>query len=483
MNLTASRPVGRLVPWQPALVPACGSLLTLIGPGLVWASLSQSSGELIWWPYLTVKYRDAFLWLILPSLMLQFFVNQEIGRYTLTTGETILTGFARLGRGYAFLIWALLFATSLWLGSYALAGGTALASLTGFPPQWTPQQQSLFWGYLTMFIFLLGLLFSGVLYQLLENLMRVVLAVTFLGIFFSVIQPQVLAEVGEFLPALVTPHLGWPANWDPRDLDALVTGIAYAGAGGFFNLMYSYWLSEKNVGLAAYVGHVTSPIAGKAEPIPLSGFYFEDTAVNESRYRQWLRFLAWDNGIGVGLTGLTLVLLVLLSWTWLMPLGTVPAGWQIAVVQAEFFRSSMGFVGGLIFLFAAAMFLSDTWVGAVDATARMHGNFFLANFTWARRWHYRTWYYICLGLLILLTAATMTAWQPGQLLLIGGVLNLISMALYIPALIYLNYVLIPRTFPAWTRPGRGWLVAIGLAELFYLFLAVGYLYTRFWPGH
>lgn len=84
-----SRPFGRLAPLQKAIVPTCASVMALLGPGLVWASLSQSSGELIWWPYLTVKYRDAFLWLILPSLALQFFVNDK---QTLATCDLGVTG-------------------------------------------------------------------------------------------------------------------------------------------------------------------------------------------------------------------------------------------------------------------------------------------------------------------------------------------------------------------------------------------------------
>ncbi len=36
----------------------------MFGPGLVWAGLSQGSGELIWWPYIVTKYGLFFLgWL------------------------------------------------------------------------------------------------------------------------------------------------------------------------------------------------------------------------------------------------------------------------------------------------------------------------------------------------------------------------------------------------------------------------------------
>jgi len=60
--------------------------------------LAQGSGELIWWTYLTARYGAVFVGLLLPAALMQYFVNQEIVRYTITTGETFFSGMARIAR-------------------------------------------------------------------------------------------------------------------------------------------------------------------------------------------------------------------------------------------------------------------------------------------------------------------------------------------------------------------------------------------------
>ena len=93
----ATRPLGKLAPLKLAAMPTFAGMLKYIGPGIVWAGLAQGSGELIWWPYLTAKYGAAFIGLLIPAALMQFWVNVEIARYTIMTGENALTGFSRIG--------------------------------------------------------------------------------------------------------------------------------------------------------------------------------------------------------------------------------------------------------------------------------------------------------------------------------------------------------------------------------------------------
>ena len=61
---------------------------------------------------------------------MQYWVNIEIARYTIITGETAMTGFSRIGKWYVTMIWIVVFLENIWFGAYASAGGTALAELT-----------------------------------------------------------------------------------------------------------------------------------------------------------------------------------------------------------------------------------------------------------------------------------------------------------------------------------------------------------------
>src|SRR4030042_3958362 len=81
-------PMGKLDPLKMAVMPAFLGVLAYIGPGILWAALAQGSGELIWWPYLTAKYGAVFLGLLIPASLLQYWINLEIMRYVILTGET-----------------------------------------------------------------------------------------------------------------------------------------------------------------------------------------------------------------------------------------------------------------------------------------------------------------------------------------------------------------------------------------------------------
>ena len=194
----SERPMGALAPLKLATLPVYAGLLAYIGPGILWAALAQGSGELIWWPYMTAKYGAAFLGLLILASLLQYWLNLEICRYTIVTGETPMTGFTRIGRWFAWLAWILVFVENIWFGAYASAGGTALAALTGFPDGWTPRGQSLFWGYLMIAIYLFALVFSRVAYTMVEKFSMVVVAITMSGIIFAVFQEPVLATAGPF---------------------------------------------------------------------------------------------------------------------------------------------------------------------------------------------------------------------------------------------------------------------------------------------
>ena len=71
-------------------------LWPLIGPGIVTAGVGLGAGEFILWPYIASQVGLGLLWGAAIGIATQWFINMEIERYTLATGETALTGFTRL---------------------------------------------------------------------------------------------------------------------------------------------------------------------------------------------------------------------------------------------------------------------------------------------------------------------------------------------------------------------------------------------------
>lgn len=68
----------------PEPLPLC----KVLGPGVIAAGIGLASGEFILWPYITSQVGLVFLWAAVVGVVTQFFINMEIERYALATGET-----------------------------------------------------------------------------------------------------------------------------------------------------------------------------------------------------------------------------------------------------------------------------------------------------------------------------------------------------------------------------------------------------------
>ncbi len=470
--------LGKIEPLKRADFPILPGILAMMGPGIIWASMAQGSGELIWWPYLAAKYGEAFVWWLWPACLLQYWVNLELIRYTTLTGEATFTGFTRFNKIYSFFMWIMLLITFAWFGGYASGGGTALAALTNFPPGWDVKSQTLFWAYLTVAIFFLGLTLFPIIYKGVEKFMTVITIICVVGLALAIVHPSVTPYWPRFLSAAFKVQ-GFPSNWDPKDTSTFLTCICFAGMGGFFNVMYSYWIRDKHVGMASYIGRVTSPITGKPETIPATGVAPYDTPENHKRYKQWLKYLYVDNSIAVFVNMLTVTWTMFLGFSILHPRGLVPSGWELVKHQGEWFGALWGYWGRALMWIIAAAFIADTWLGSCDAIARMHADYLYSNFKRLRVKSFRWWYYFWVIILTIVTCTTMLLAAPGPLLLAGGVLNFISMTLYCPVLLYMNYYKIPKTIAKWTRPHVFWLIVGIIVTTVYAILSIWYLGVTF----
>lgn len=461
-------------------LPKMPGLLIMIGPAFVWAAIAQGSGELIWWPYFAAKYGAAFIGLLLPASLIQFFINREVSRYTAITGKGIWSGFLSLGKIFAYPLFFLCFVNFLWLGGYASAGGTALFELVKFPVGFSDRGGAIFWAYVLIIGFSLIFLFSKVIYKSLENFMKLVSFVTVAGLIFSSLQPQVMESASTFFKYFFNPlTVSWPKTWEASDASHLVTAIAFAGMGGFLNLLYSYWMKDKGVGMAKYSTKVSGLLVktNNSSIEKEKDLMFEDNKENEIRWKGWLKFLNFDSLLAVFINAITAGLTTLLAFAILFPKGIYPSGWKITVVQAEFFRSSLGAIGGVLFLIVASAFMIDTWVGLVDGVARQFADFIVKVKSGGKS--FRFWYYLWLIFLILSSFITIILAQPGILITIVGVISIFAFVLFIPALWYLNYIKLPKIYPKFIKPKKWENVTLFLSWFFYLAVAGGYLYIVF----
>lgn len=458
-------------------LPAFPGWWAALGPGIVWMALAQGSGELIWWPYLIAKYGLTFLFLLIPACLLQYPINVEIGRYTLLTGESIFHGFIRLNRLFGILLWILMSVSFLWFGAFASAGGTALAALTHFPDGWDARNQSLFWGYCSIAVFVTAIVFSKVVYILVERFMKIVALTTVAGLLWACLQTEVVSATPGFLQGLLGPTVPLPRPWETQDATKLLTAIAFAGLGGFWILFYSYWLRDKGVGMAVHMGKITGAIAGKPEVVTSDGFLPSDLAESEHHWKKWRQFLRADVLVGIVGNLLTTLMTCLLAYALLFPKGLLPQDYELAVVQSRFFEVGWGELGRLLFLVVASAFLADTWLATADAVSRMQADIVHVLFPKSRRIALRTWYYVFLGLLTLITSLTMLLDTPGTLILTSAVIGFGGTVMFPVALYLLNYRRLSPQLPIWAKPSSAGSWLLGLSFIVYLGLALAYGWT------
>jgi hypothetical protein len=443
-------------------------------------ALAQGSGELIWWPYIIAKYGLAFLFLLIPACLLQFPLTFEIGRYTVLTGEGVFTGFFRLNKTFGLILYVMFTISFLWFGAFASAGGTAIAALTDFPRGWTHENQTMFWAQGSIILFTLALLYVKTAYQLIEWVMKVVAIVSLLGMLIACAHPDVRAVLGEFAAGLVSPDRVAMQTFDrAADAEKLLTAITFAGLGGFWTLFYSYWIKEKRVGMAAHTPRMTGFRDNKNPVHAADGALPENTPDAAPNLRAWYRYLSIETLVGILGNLATTLMMCLLAFAILRPQGLVPEGYQIAVVQAEFFASSWGNAGRLLFLFIAGAFLADTWLATVDCVARIHLDALGALSARFKRQDQRVWYYRIVIALAVITSVTMFFESPGPLILISAVIGFAGAVTYSTALIFLNHRHLKNQLPKDQRSGALSLTAITFVTICYFALATAYLYIKF----
>ncbi len=305
-------PHGKLPPLRYRDLPEPQPLRKMIGPGIVLAGLALGSGEFVLWPYITYRSGFVFFWACILGVTTQYFLNMEITRWTLATGESAITGFCRLSRRWAFIFLALNIIPWM-LPAWAKGAARLIGWLI-----WGPDQLSD--GMVTA-LAIGGLLLCGavltmgpVIYETVERIqLFLVTLVLVLVVIIAVLIVRTDAIVAQ-CQGLVS--FGLPERDDNLTLAALLGAIAFAGVGGTLNLGQSNYIKDKGFGMGHYIGRITSPVTGRAEPMSEVGFHFPDTPENRQRWQRWWRAASLEHFISFYCTCLIcLILLTLINYS------------------------------------------------------------------------------------------------------------------------------------------------------------------------
>lgn len=112
-------------------------ILGRLGPGLIIAGSIVGSGELIATTKTGAQAGIALLWLIIVGCVIKVFVQVELGRYTLTHGETTLAALNQVPGprlGVNWIVWVWLLMMILGIGQLgAIVGGVGQSMAISFP--------------------------------------------------------------------------------------------------------------------------------------------------------------------------------------------------------------------------------------------------------------------------------------------------------------------------------------------------------------
>lgn len=431
-----------------------GSFRKVIGPGIVAAGVGMASGEFILYPYIASQVGLVFVWAAFVGLATQYFLNMEIERYTLATGETALTGFSRYWRHWGLVFAILAYFANIWPGWVTssatlvtyLVGGSVVPIAIGF--------------LLTIGVILT---MAPVVYQALEKIEMVKVAAVLVLIAVASVA-AIGASTWQAAPEIIT-EAGLPA--EELGFALLLGALAFAGAGGGQNLCQSNWIRDKGFGMGSYVPRIVSPVTGELEAASSTGYAFEPTPENLGRWRRWWRFANLEQ-----LSTFVLISFLTISFTSLLAYETVfgqeGLASDISFLEAEgdALKADVGDWFGTFFWIIGAFSLFAAALGIVDYTSRLGADVlktsYLKRANESKVYFVLVWGLVLIGIVVLLSGLD----QPLVLLVIAAVTGGLMMFIYSALLLMLNR----RTLPKEIQPG---MVRVG--ALVWAFLLFGVL--------
>ncbi|MEU3269880.1 Nramp family divalent metal transporter [Saccharomonospora sp. NPDC006951] len=439
-------------------------LRKITGASVIILATAIGSGEMILWPYITSQIGFTFIWAAVVGFGIQFFLNMEIERYTLATGESAITGFARFWKPWwwLFIVFALL--QNFWPGwATGAASSVSFALSLGADAPIVPITIA------ALVAIGITLTLSPVVYQWVEKIQGVLVGLILLFVIIAI----PVATTGDAWGALLSEGIGgadFPIGHENLSVALLLGALAFAGAGGANNLVQSNYIRDKGMGMGARMPRIVSPITGHEEAAPSLGYMFPTDEENMRRWRGWWRIANWEQLITFwGLGVLTLITMSVLAYSTL-PQGTVQQeDLAFLLLEGQVLQDVVAPWFGTAFWAAATFALFSTNLGIIDYTCRLIADQLKINALkesrfWSESKIYAAfvWVMIVVGSVILLAGVD----QPFLLVVISSSIAGVQMFIYSGLLILLNRKALPKELKV-----RG----VRLAVLIVSFVFFGFL--------
>lgn len=419
-----------------------------LGPGFLWMVSAAGSGEILFTPRVGALYGYTLMWAMLAAVILKWFINREIGRYTVCTGKTVIDGFAELPGPKNWAIYLILIpqvfvaVTSI----AGLAGSAATALVLALPGDiriWT----------IVSIAVSTGLVLWG-RFKAIERT-ATILAIT-LGIAAIIAAISVLPQ-GDKLASGLVPKM--PENVEYEEILPWL-GFMLSGAAGL--IWYSYWIQKKGYGM-------------KNDPDSRSEVKLNKNEL--TKLKKWLKQMTADSTVAVAGTFIITLSFLILGTELLMPKGLIPEENKVAEVLGNMLGQLWGPVGFWFMITAVFVGFWDTVLSDQDGFGRMFtgGTKLLIKRSgksgkWMTEKNLRRFY--VLGLVTIVPIIIyLVMGEPVELLKIAGAIE----ASHIPVVVVLTLYLNQKKLPKELRPSKFTFLFTALAGVFFAAFAIIYI--------
>jgi manganese transport protein len=378
--------------------------LASVGPGLVVAGSVMGSGELVNTPAQAAQFGFILLWAVLLSCVIKYFLQIEIGRYSLVTNRTTIEALNQCpGPKWRGTSWTAL----LYMFGYFATMATVLGiigALGGlmhgvWPLGADAVRSAQIWNVVVVGL-AIALLWPG-LYRRLELSVALLIGgfSVSIGLAVVLIQWTPFRISGAELASGLTFSLGEDRHAAAYAVISLMGALGVAANELF---MYPYWILEK--GYARELGDPAS--AGWTE-----------------RARQWIHTIWVDAGLATVLATIMTAAFYLLGAAVLFREGIRPRGLEVVEQISRVYTESFGQWSKWAYVFGAFCVLFSTLIVVAAASGRMWADLFgslgfldAKDPVAVKRCHQVVQVVWLLGLLV---GALATTKQPVELVMLG----------------------------------------------------------------
>ena len=480
---TAPEARSGLDPWRVGELPVAPrpkglQWFSAVGPGVIVLGASIGSGEFLLGPAAFVKYGLSMLWVVGVAALLQTLLNLELMRYTMATGEPIMTGFMRTKPHSTFWAWfyaAFYFLQMGWPGWAGAAAGAVFFLVNKRLPG-AGEAGVVYWIGASLFILCgLILMVGRRIERTLEVLNWIMVSCIIAGLGFLAILFVPLSTWGAALAGFFAFDVRTGSfQFVPAGADYFLLGAfaAYAGGGGVANLTLSNWARDKGYGMSSSVGFIPAAVGGKKVALAHSGTVFEPNAESLARWRGWWRIVRVDQW-GVFFAGAMLGMgLPALLYVTFVPAGSDIRGLGIAAALAQAVSTQKGAIFGGVIAVLGVWILFKAQLDILEGMTRAITDILWTGSSRIRAWRggdVRVVYYSVLAVISVWGIITLGLTQPIILLALSA--NMAGIVFIISSLhlLYVNTRLLPVPLrpPMWRR-----LALVALSLFYGLFLTM-----------